>query len=81
MILGLVVGVVGVCLLIAGNTVAIAAGVPLILVGVIVTIGGAVFGGATRSVFGVALYRYVAEDRALGPFTETDLAGAARQAV
>jgi hypothetical protein len=36
-------------------------------------------GGATRNVFGVAPYRYIAEDRALGPFTPTGLAGAARQ--
>jgi hypothetical protein len=78
--LGVVVGVGGVYLVIAGGTASIMAGVLLILVGVIVTISGAVFGGATRNVFGVALYRYVAEDRALGPFTATDLAGAARQA-
>jgi hypothetical protein len=38
------------------------------------------FGGATRNVFGVALYRYVANDRALGPFTAVDLEGTARQA-
>ena len=39
--------------------------------------GGAVFGGATRGVFGVALYHYVAEDRTVGPFTEADLASTA----
>jgi hypothetical protein len=77
---GVVVGLGGVYLVIAGGTTATVAGVLLVSIGVIVTLGGAVFGGATRNVFGVALYRYVAEDRALGPFTETDLAGAARQA-
>jgi hypothetical protein len=75
---GIVVGLGGVYLIIAGGTAAVA-GVLLVLVGVIVTLGGAVFGGATRNVFGVALYRYVAEDGALGPFTATELAGAARQ--
>jgi hypothetical protein len=78
---GVVIGLGGVYLIIAGGTAAIVAGVLLVLVGVIVTLGGAVFGGATRNVFGVALYRYVAEDRALGPFTATDLEGAARQTV
>ena len=37
-----------------------------------------VFGGATRGVFGVALYRWVADDRAIGPFTSQDLDGAVR---
>ena len=76
---GILVGLGGVYMIISGGTTAIVAGVALVVVGVIVTLGGAVFGGATRNVFGVALYRYVAEDRALGPFTEADLAGAARQ--
>jgi hypothetical protein len=77
---GLVVGVGGVSLVIAGGTAAIVAGVLLILVGAIVTLGGALFAGAARIVFGVALYRYVAEDRALRPFTANELEGAARQA-
>jgi hypothetical protein len=29
-------------------------------------------------VFGVALYHFVAEDRAVGPFSDNDLASAAR---
>jgi hypothetical protein len=76
---GFVIGAGGVYLVIAGGTAAVALGVALILVGVITGIGGAVFGGATRSVFGVALYRFVLEDRTLGPFSSVDLAGAARQ--
>jgi hypothetical protein len=75
---GVVLGVGGVCLLAAGGTGAEVVGALLVLVGVVVGIGGAVFGGATRGVFGVALYRYVAEDRALGPFTASDLDGVAR---
>jgi hypothetical protein len=79
-LVGIVVGLGGVYLVVVGGgTTVIVAGVLLVLVGVIVTLGGALFGGATRTVFGVALYHYVAEDRALGPFTATDLAGAARQ--
>jgi hypothetical protein len=75
---GIVIGLGGVALIIEGGTAAIVAGVLLLLVGVMVTLGGAVFGGATRNVFGVALYRYVAEGRALGPFTAIDLTSAAR---
>jgi hypothetical protein len=76
---GVILGLGGVALIIEGGTASIVAGVLLLLVGVIVTLGGGVFAGATRSVFGVALYRYVAEDRALGPFTASDLTSAARQ--
>jgi hypothetical protein len=78
-IVGIVFGLGGVALIIAGGSTAIVAGVVLVCVGVIVTLGGAVFGGATRNVFGVALYRYVAENRALEPFTAKDLESTARQ--
>jgi hypothetical protein len=77
-LVGIVVGVVGVVLLADGGGGAEVAGGLLIVVGVTVGVGGAVFGGATRGVFGVALYRYVAEDRTLGPFTTADLNAAAR---
>jgi hypothetical protein len=77
-VVGVVLGVGGACLLAVGDVAAEVAGAALIVVGVIVAIGGAVFGGATRGVFGVALYRYVAEDRALAPFTAPDLDSAAR---
>jgi hypothetical protein len=52
----------------------------ILLAGIVIGIVGlvAVFGGATRGVFGVALYRYVAEDRTLEPFTAADLDAAAR---
>ena len=53
------------CLLAVGGSGAEVAGALLIHVGMIVPIGGAVLAGATRGVFDVALYRYVAEDRAL----------------
>jgi len=76
---GIVIGVVGVVLLAGGGAGAeVLAGGLLILAGVTAGVSAAVFGGATRGVFGVALYRYVAEDRTLGPFTTADLAAAAR---
>ena len=76
---GIVIGVVGVVLLAGGGAGAeVLAGGLLILAGVTAGVSAAVFGGATRGVFGVALYRYVAEDRTLGPFTTADLDAAAR---
>ena len=69
--------IVGIVLLAGGTTGGIAGGALLTVVGLVIAVGGAVFGGATRGVFGVALYHYVAEDRAIGPFSEADLAAAA----
>jgi hypothetical protein len=75
---GIVIGAVGVVLLAGGAGAEVLAGGLLIVAGVTAGVGGAMFGGATRGVFGVALYRYVAEDRTLGPFTTADLDAAAR---
>lgn len=79
-ILGAGVAVLGVVLLLGGEAAGEVAGALLLLVGLVVAVGGAVFGGATRGVFGVALYRWVADDRAIGPFTSEDLEGAVRAA-
>jgi hypothetical protein len=49
----------------------------LVVVGLVIAVAAAVFAGATRGVFGVALYHFVAEDRAVGPFTTAELASAA----
>ena len=62
----------------AGGGVSIAIGAVLLLVGLVVAVAGAVFGGATRGVFGVALHRYVAADTVVGPFTSADRESAAR---
>jgi hypothetical protein len=77
-LVGIVIGVGGVVLLADGGTGADAAGGLIIAVGVTVALGGAIFGGATRGVFGVALFRYLAEGRTTGPFMTADLDGAAR---
>jgi hypothetical protein len=77
-LLGIGLGVGGVVLLISASSVAEIAGGVLIALGIVVAIAGAVFGGAVRGVFGVALYYYVAEDRAVGPFTSAELASTAR---
>jgi len=74
--LGIAIGVGGV-MLIAGGTAWGVLGAVLVLLGVVVAIGASIFAGATRGVFGVALYHFVAEDRAVGPFTSNELASAA----
>jgi hypothetical protein len=71
---GVLIAIGGAVLLVAGaTTTEVVAGFVIVVVGAVVGIGGAVFGGATRGVFGVALYRYIDESRALEPFTTIDL--------
>ena len=77
-VLGIVVAGLGVALLNTGGAGAGLAGGALVLIGLAIAVAAAVFGGATRGVFGVALYHFVAEDRAVGPFSTHDLASAAR---
>jgi len=76
--LGIAIGVLGVVVIAVGDAAVIAIGVVLLLIGLVIAIAGAVFGGATRGVFGVALYHYVADNQVIGPFTGTDMEGAAR---
>lgn len=66
----------GVYLIATGTAWAVLGGA-LVLVGLVVAVGASIFAGATRGVFGVALYHFVAEDRAVGPFTTYELASAA----
>lgn len=54
----------------------VAPGVVLIVIGMIAFTVVAVVSKALITIFGVALYRYVAEDRAVGTFTEEEMAGA-----
>lgn len=54
----------------------VAAGVPLILIGVLYLAVVAVINKALVTIFGVALYRYAAENRAVGTFTLEELEGA-----
>jgi Family of unknown function (DUF6159) len=77
-LLGGLVVVGGVALLATGNAGAQAGGGLLLVIGLVIAVAAAVFAGATRGVFGVALYHYVSEDRAIGPFTPADLESAAR---
>lgn len=79
-LVGFITAVFGVVMLSGVDTVGVVAGSSLVIVGVVACIGGAVFGGATRGVFGVALYRYLADQRAVGPFTASDLDAAAVRA-
>ena len=69
--------IIGGVVLITGGTVLGVLGGALVLLGLVVAVAASVFAGATRGVFGVALYHFVAEDRAVGPFTTQELASAA----
>jgi Family of unknown function (DUF6159) len=77
-VLGIVVAVLGGALIVAGGTGPAVGGAVLLFVGVLLAIAGGVVGGATRGVFGVALYRWVADDRVVGPFSSEDLESVAR---
>ena len=75
---GVILAAGGVALLVSGATGSSIVGVLLIAIGIVVAIGAGVIAGATRGVFGVALYHYTAEDQAIGPFTTTELAAVGR---
>ena len=75
-IAGAIVAVLGGALLFTGTAGAVA-GAVLIAIGVLVAIAGSVVAGATRGVFGVALYHFSADNEVVGPFTDRELAGAA----
>lgn len=77
-IVGVVLAGIGAALLVSGAVGGSIAGVVLIAVGIAVAIGAGVIAGATRGVFGVALYHYTAEDQAVGPFTDAELAAVGR---
>ncbi|MFT4050255.1 MAG: DUF6159 family protein [Solirubrobacterales bacterium] len=69
MVLAIVIAVGGVFVLASGSSAAIAAGGGLLLLGIVLGIAAAVVAGAVRGVFGVALYRYIADGTVVGPFT------------
>jgi hypothetical protein len=77
-VLGVAAGVGGVALLVAGDYGLEVLGAALLLLGIVLAVAGAVFAGATRGVFGTALYRYIAEERAVGPFSAPELESAVR---
>jgi len=77
-LVGVVIAALGVFLVAGGSAGGAVFGGLLVLIGLVIAIAAAVFGGATRGVFGVALYHFVTEDRAVGPFSNQDLASAAR---
>lgn len=85
--IGVIVFLVGYlpALLVLAGGIYLIAGADLVALGAVVASIGlialavvAVIGKALVTIFGVALYRYVAEDRAVGTFTEEELAGAVR---
>jgi hypothetical protein len=79
-LVGAIIAVAGVALVATSNASGAVAGVVIFLVGLVLAVAGLVFSGAVRGVLGVALYRWVADDQAVGPFTAQDLDSAARVA-
>ncbi len=77
-LLGVLAGFGGVALLAGGEAGLEVLGAGLLLLGVVLAVAGSVFAGATRGVFGTALYRYIAEDHAIGPFSTPELESAVR---
>ncbi len=83
---GLLYVLPGVLALAAGVAIALIAGGPAVVLGVVlVLVGlaligtGGVLGATCRAVFGVALYRWTTDGTALGPYTSDDLSTAVRQ--
>jgi hypothetical protein len=73
-LVGIIVTLGGLIVILEGQGAAAAIGGGLLIAaGVTVAVAAGVLSGATRGVFGVALYRYVDENRTLEPFTTADL--------
>lgn len=77
-VVAVLVVVGGVALIMSGSLGLEALGVVLVIVGAVAAIAAGVFAGATKGVFGVALYHYMADEEVVGPFVEGELASAAR---
>lgn len=78
LLVGVLLGVFGVVLLASGSALGLFGGGFLLAAGVVVAIGAAIFAGATKGVFGVALYHYMVDNRPTGPFSDGDLEAAVR---
>lgn len=78
MLLALLVGVAGVFALTSGNSAVVVGGGGLIVLALVGVIAAAVISGAARGVFGVALYRYVADGEVVGPFTVAEFESSVR---
>lgn len=74
---GALIVVLGGVMLVTGTIGQTTIGVVLVAVGIVIAVAGGVIAGATRGVFGVALYHFSTDHQAIGPFTERELASAA----
>lgn len=73
---GLVLVVGGILVAVAVGGAVVAVGALAVVAGVVLIVIGAVKAATCRTVFGVALYRWVTGEGALGPFSEDDLRNA-----
>lgn len=77
-VISFAVGAAGGYILLTGDSGAVIAGGGLLLLGIVGATAAAIVSGAVRGVFGVALYRYIAEGQPVGPFTVAELEGSVR---
>lgn len=73
---GMVLVIGGIVVSVAVGGAVVAAGALAVVAGVVLIVIGAVKAATCRTVFGVALYRWVTGEGALGPFSEDDLRNA-----
>ncbi len=78
MLVAIAVGAAGGYILLTGNAAAAIAGGGLLLLGIVGLVVAGVVSGAVRGVFGVALYRYIVEGEAVGPFSVDELEGSVK---
>ena len=78
-LLAIGVGVGGGLLIASGTSAAQVAGVCLIIGSFVLVMTGVIVSSVARGVFGVALYRYVADAATVGPFTVAELDSAVKQ--
>ncbi|MBJ7458615.1 MAG: hypothetical protein JHD02_05450 [Thermoleophilaceae bacterium] len=77
-VLAILIAVAGGFVLASGSSAAVVAGGGLLLLGVVLFFAAVVVSGAVRGVFGVALYRYIADEQVVGPFSMEELESAVK---
>ncbi|MGK2877944.1 MAG: DUF6159 family protein [Solirubrobacterales bacterium] len=78
MLVAILIAVGGGFILASGSSAAVVAGGGLLVLGIVLFVVAAVVSGAVRGVFGVALYRYIADEQVVGPFSMEELEGAVK---
>lgn len=78
MFISILVAVGGVFVLLTGDSALVVAGGGLLLLGIVGFFAATIVSSAVRGVFGVALYRYIVDGAAAGPFSAEELEGSVK---